>query len=278
MWRTGASAPSGRTATPGCGLRTREAGDHADAEPGGDERLDRDVVVGDEADPRREAGPPAGVEDDPVPRGAGRPGDPWLVGQVGEPERAAPAREPMAGGEDGLEGIVEQRDPLEVARRDLGQRLVVVVDQREVELARLDPGEQPRQALVDDGQRDLGVAAAELHERRRHDRRERRAHAAEAQPAVAAAGDLLELLLGAVEAGEDPGGVARQRVAGLGQLDGARPALDERQADLPLERGDVLAHRRLREPHRHGRAGERAARSDLGEHAEAAHVDHQCDL
>ena len=94
----------------------------------------------------------------------------------------------------------------------------------------------------------------------------------------AAAGDLAELLLGAVEPREDPGRVAGQRVAGLGQLDRARAALDERHPDLALERGDVLADRRLRQRQRVGRGRERAAGGDLGQHSQPAHVEHQCDL
>ena len=58
----------------------------------------------------------------------------------------------------------------------------VVVDQREVELAGLQPREQPLQVVVDDGQRHLGMAAPEARERRRHERRERGREAAEAQP------------------------------------------------------------------------------------------------
>ena len=165
-------------------------------------------------------------------------------------------------GQDGSEDVVEQRSALEVARGDVGQRLVIV-DQREVELAGLEPRDQPLQVIVDDRQRHLWVAAPEPRERRRHERGERGREAPEAQPPVAPAGDLAELLLGVVEPREDPGRVARQGVAGLGQLDRARAALDQRQPDLPLQRGDVLAHGRLRERQRVGRGRERPAGGDL---------------
>jgi hypothetical protein len=72
-------------------------------------------------------------------------------------------------------------------------------------------------------------------------------------------------LLGVVEAREDSGRVARQSVAGLGQLDRTRAALDQRQPDLLLQRGDVLAHGRLRQLQRVRRGGERSAGGDLCE-------------
>ena len=123
-----------------------------------------------------------------------------------------------------------------------------------------------------------GWALAEVREGRGHEGPERRREAAEAQPPVAAAGDLLELLLGAVEPREDPGRVARQRVAGVGELQRARAALDERLPDLPLERRDVLADRRLRERQRVPGRGERSLGGDLRQDPEAADVEHQSRL
>jgi hypothetical protein len=67
---------------------------------------------------------------------------------------------------------------------------------------------------------------------------------------LAPAGDLAELLFGAVEPREDPGRMSGQGVAGLRQLDRTRAALDQREPDFSLQRGDVLAHRRLRQPQR----------------------------
>jgi hypothetical protein len=72
--------------------------------------------------------------------------------------------------------------------------------------------------------------------------------------------------------------VAGERVAGLRQLDRAGAALDQPLPDLALERGHVLAHRRLRERQRVGRGREGAVRGDLPEHPEPSHVDHQCHL
>ena len=51
-------------------------------------------------------------------------------------------------------------------------------------------------------------------------------------------------------------------------------ALEELQPDLPLQRGDLLAHRRLREVERVGGRGERTARHDLPQHRHALDVEH----
>jgi hypothetical protein len=122
------------------------------------------------------------------------------------------------------------------------------------------------------------VRAPEPGEGRWHERRERGGEAAEAQPPVPPPGDLAQLLLGAVDAREDQPGVPGQRMAGLGQLDGPRAALDQGQPDLALERRDVLAHGGLRHVQRLGRGREGAAPGHLGEHSEAPHIEHQCDL
>ena len=61
-------------------MRHGEPGDHAHAEPGGDQRLDRDLVVGGEPDLRGEAGQPVGVDDDAVPGAGRRPADVRLQG------------------------------------------------------------------------------------------------------------------------------------------------------------------------------------------------------
>ena len=113
----------------------------------------------------------------------------------------------MSCGQHDPEDVVQQWRSLEVARRDLRERLVVV-DQCEVELAGLDPWDQTRQVIVYDGQRDVCVQLPEACEGWRHERGERGREAPEAQPPAASRGDLAELLFGVVEAREDSGGVA----------------------------------------------------------------------
>ena len=72
--------------------------------------------------------------------------------------------------------------------------------------------------------------------------------------------------------------MADQRLAGLGQPDPARVALDERAAGFALERGDLLRDGGLREGEGLGGGAERAADCDLPEHPHAADVEHQQNL
>ena len=72
--------------------------------------------------------------------------------------------------------------------------------------------------------------------------------------------------------------MADDGLAGVGQPDAARAALDEHGAGLALERGDLLGDGGLGEGERLGRGGERAPEGDLAQHAHAADVEHQCIL
>ena len=122
------------------------------------------------------------------------------------------------------------------------------------------------------------MLGAEGGDRERHQRRGGGLERGQAQPAAAQAGDRLQLGLGLAEAGEDRVGVADERLAGLGQPDSARVALDERAAGLALERGDLLRDGGLREGEGLGGGRERAADGDLPEHPHAANVKHQKNL
>ena len=89
------------------------------------------------------------------------------------------------------------------------------------------------------------------------------------------AGDLGQLLLGAVQAGADGRAVTDQGSAGVGQFRRARAALDQCQPGVAFQRGDVLADRRLGQAQRLGGGGERAARGDLAQHPDATDVSYQ---
>jgi hypothetical protein len=126
--------------------------------------------------------------------------------------------------------------------------------------------------VVHDREHDSGLLASQPRERRGDERGERGREAAEAQPAGPPAGDLGQVLLGAVQAGVDHLSVADEYVAGLGQRARTRAALHEGQPDFAFQRGDVLAHRRLGQAQRVGRGRERSPRGDLAQHSDAAHV------
>ena len=76
--------------------------------------------------------------------------------------------------------------------------------------------------------------------------------------------DVEEVALGGIEAGDDGPGVLGQHVPGGSQLHRPRPAVHEAGPDLTLQRGHVLAHRRLADAERRGGAGERPRRLDGG--------------
>ena len=78
-----------------------------------------------------------------------------------------------------------------------------------------------------------------------------------------------------VEPGDDRLGVAEQQLAGLRHRDRPRPARAARQllADDPLERGDLLADRRLRVAELLGGAPERAGPRHRLERREVPHLD-----
>jgi hypothetical protein len=68
------------------------------------------------------------------------------------------------------------------------------------------------------------------------------------QPAQGLAGLVVQL--------EDLPGVIIQTTSQFGEVDLPRPPLEERDLELTFERGDPLAHGRLRDPQLHGCGGE----------------------
>jgi hypothetical protein len=72
--------------------------------------------------------------------------------------------------------------------------------------------------------------------------------------------------------------VAHDGLAGLGEPDAARVALNQHGAGLALERGDLLGDGGLGERQRLGGGGERASHRDLAQHSHAADVEHQAHL
>ena len=96
-------------------------------------------------------------------------------------------------------------------------------------------------------QRDLDLdrraQAPERGDGARHDRAGGGGEGADAQPPARLRGDVEQLLVGGGELGEDALGVADEHLAGGGEADAARLALDQLDADLLLEPGDLLGDR-----------------------------------
>jgi hypothetical protein len=138
----------------------RQRWEDGDAEVRGDERLDRDVVVGGEADVRFDPDPAADPADDLEPGARRGAPDPGLVGEIAQGERAT-ADERVARRQDDRERVVEQRDRGEARRMGVGCG-GVVVDQREIQLAAVQAGEEALHVVADDRQGDVGPHAAVL--------------------------------------------------------------------------------------------------------------------
>ena len=92
---------------------------------------------------------------------------------------------------------------------------------------------------------DAGAGAAKALHGGGHDRQQRRAHEGDPQDARLAGVDRAGGGDGHVELGEHGAGVAQEGLARRGQLHPAARALQQRAAELGLERVDLLAERRL---------------------------------
>ncbi len=110
------------------------------------------------------------------------------------------------------------------------------------------------------------------------DRGQRARERAEPQRRAVGAGELGDLGVGLAEPVGDRVGVREQQRARLGDRRAARPAVEQPDAELALERGDLLGDGRLRQRERLGRAREGAAPGDLAEGEQAAWVEHRHEL
>ena len=129
-------------------------------------------------------------------------------------------------------------------------------------------------ARLDEVQADLVMRAVELRHRQRDQRRVRGRERADPQPAAVEARERLELVLGGGEPVEDHVGVLDQQLAGRGQPDAARAALDQPGPGLGLERRDLARDGGLGERERVSGGRERAVGGDLAQDAQAADVKH----
>jgi hypothetical protein len=170
------------------------------------------------------------------PSGVG--GGPVVVGEVADAHRLL-AGESMVGrkgDEERLAHEVALLGAFELASRECG---VLEVD-GEMELSGADAfGQFVGGALL---HRDPGVrmGGADLRDGRGHQARESGREGADAQERPLVVGDLGELKGGEVEAHGDRVGVLEQERAGRGELQPARPAIQQARADLLLERRDLV--------------------------------------
>ena len=114
----------------------------------------------------------------------------------------------------------------------------------------------------------------EAGERRRQERVAGRQERPDPQRAALQPGDRAQLVLGRGHVAQNRFGVAQQPGAGVGDADGAGAAVDQRQPELPLERGDVVRHDRLGVTSLQPGRREGARLGDGVESAEAAQIVH----
>ena len=256
--RTGLSGCKGADADVIAQRRECQLGDQRHPDPRSHQALHRLVVVALEGDAGLKARRVAGADDVPG-AGAGRGGlDPGLVAEVLEPQPVA-SRERMVTAKRQVERIVEQLEAPHPGAEPLA-RCLELEEHDEVELA----GPQARGDLLGlalgEGHANPRMGGAEAGDRQRHQRRPRGGEGGDSKLAGSAAGDLGDLGLGRLHPSQYPLGAIGQRRAGGGGTNAATVALDQRHAQLPLQRRDRLRDRRLRVGERVGGAGKGASR------------------
>ena len=157
----------------------------------------------------------------------------------------------------------------ELAAREGG---ILEVD-GEVQLAREDPLGQLVGGALLDGHPGARVGGADPRDGGGDEARERGREGADAQERALVIGDLGELERGEIEAHGDRVGMLEQQRAGRGELQPARPAVEQPRADLLLERRHLMRDRGLRQRERLGCPRERpmAGHRTEGEHSLRVH-------
>ena len=178
--------------------------------------------------------------------------------------------EPVAGGQHHVEVVDEQAPPPQARR--LGHRHARhVVHHREVGLAAAQPLDRLARLELQHLDHELRVRAAQVAHGGRHERRQRAGEGGEPQPRRAAA-QVLHGGVGAAERGEHALDVRAQRRARGRRAQRPLRAVDERRADLALERRELLRHRRLRVAEHARRRRDRAEVEHQRERAQALRV------
>jgi hypothetical protein len=118
--------------------------------------------------------------------------------------------------------------------------LLGVDDQRQVQVAGEQVGDQVLRAALVDVQLDVGVLGAEPAQHRRHQRRAEARGGADPDPAAAQPDDLLDRVAGGVRVGDHPARQRQQGLAGRGEPDRTADTLEERRAESLFEAVNLL--------------------------------------
>ncbi len=219
----------------------RRAG--ADAEARGHEPQEGGEVVRRVVDLRPGPVPRAGLEEElAVVRVGGRVDEQGPDSVQARPRHRAQARERVVGGR-GQQELVPLQQRLAQCRTR-----AVRPGERDVDRAVLQPLQQAGRVRLLEVQTDRRMRAVEGADRRRHRRGQRGRDQPDAQLGRAPAGQRAGRLAGALGRAQRVQRLGQEGRARLRQRHAARRALEEPHAQLVLERTDLRAERRLRDP------------------------------
>jgi len=189
----------------------------------------------------------------------------------------------VCGGQEDAEGVVKERDELDVRRGGFGLE-VVFEDDRDVKLGGGEAAQ--RGGAVDQdvfdhvalAAEERGVACFQSGGEFGGQVDQCGEERPEAYVSGAQAGEVGELGFGKREASDDRVGMLDEQSAGLGRVHALLGAADQLGADAPFEQRDLPRDRWLREPDRVAGGGERAVRDDRAQRCKLAHVEHERSL
>ncbi len=198
------------------------------------------MLLGDVGDARLYARAAQGVDQPLVAELPLVPGDPVVVAEFGEGD-PGPVGQPVSGRDGDVDGVVQQVGPGQLG----GHRhpLVVPVDrQRQVEVPAHDGGHALLGLLLTHQGPQFGMFGAQhgedLGQQPAHGGRE----GADPQLADGTPPLGLDVGLGQLHLGNDPGRVIGEQPPGVGEPDPAPAPGQQRLADLPLQLGHLLGH------------------------------------
>ena len=126
-----------------------------------------------------------------------------------------------------------------------------------------------------DGEGDLRMAASEFGDRARQEFERKRLAAGDAHGAAAQTLEILDLRFHALDVAALLAQVMNEHLAGGGQANAARPALEQLRAEFILQVRDAAVHRRRRDVELVGRLADRAGARDLVDVTHDAQVLHR---
>jgi hypothetical protein len=202
---------------------------------------------------------------------AGRPG---LVRELGQRHGAVVTLERRVGlGQDDVDRVAQQLVALQ-ARRQVARLVLPLVGEHDVDVAERERRDRLLRLGLDELAAQARRVAGERLDRRDRELEHHRLEAGHARPAGDCAGRGGQVGLGERGALQQRVGVLDERERRVGEAHPAPGALEQRHARLALEDRELLGDRGGRELQRICDRGDRAARGELAQQADAAEVEH----